>query len=110
MKARRAVLWSIGGLAATGAGLGTYAFGVEPFLRLVVQRHRVTPGTSAVADRGNLTGAALQPRAEPAVDAALSATGVSVGAGVSVGGTVGATVGRGSSVCRTDKSVLGLRC
>ena len=43
MKARRAVLWSIGGLAATGAGLGTYAFGVEPFLRLVVQRHRVTP-------------------------------------------------------------------
>jgi len=34
------------------------------------ERHRVTPGTSAVADRGNLTGAALQPRAEPAVDAA----------------------------------------
>jgi hypothetical protein len=43
MIGRRGVLAGLGGVAATGAGLAAYGFGIEPHLRLVVQRHRVTP-------------------------------------------------------------------
>ena len=41
MIGRRGVLAGLGGGVALGAGLAGYGFGVEPFLRLVVQRHRV---------------------------------------------------------------------
>lgn len=42
MIGRRGVFLGAGGLAAAG-GLGAYAFGVEPFLRLAVRRHAVMP-------------------------------------------------------------------
>lgn len=37
------MLVGLGGAALTGTGLATYGFGVEPFWRLVVQRHHVAP-------------------------------------------------------------------
>lgn len=40
---RRGVLAGFGGMLAVGGGLAGYAFGVEPLLRLHVQRHAVTP-------------------------------------------------------------------
>lgn len=43
MIGRRGLLAGLGGGVALGAGLAGYGFGVEPFLRLVVQRHHVTP-------------------------------------------------------------------
>ena len=43
MIGRRGILAGLGGMVAAGAGLAGYGFGVEPFLRLVVQQHRVTP-------------------------------------------------------------------
>ncbi|WP_198372733.1 metallophosphoesterase [Roseomonas rosulenta] len=43
MIGRRGILAGLGGMTAAGAGLAAYGFGVEPFLRLAVQHHRVTP-------------------------------------------------------------------
>lgn len=43
MIGRRGILAGLGGATAAGVGLAGYGFGVEPFLRLEVQRHRVTP-------------------------------------------------------------------
>ena len=43
MIGRRGIVSGLGGLVAAGAGLTAYGFGVEPFLRLAVQRHSVRP-------------------------------------------------------------------
>ncbi|MEO1200957.1 MAG: metallophosphoesterase [Pseudomonadota bacterium] len=43
MISRRTFLTLFGGTIAAGIGLGGYAFGVEPVLRLRVQRYQVTP-------------------------------------------------------------------
>jgi hypothetical protein len=43
MIGRRGILRGLGGAVGLGAGLAGYGFGVEPFLRLAVQRHRVAP-------------------------------------------------------------------
>jgi len=43
MIGRRGLLFGAGGLAAAGLGAAGYGFGIEPFFRLVVQRHAVTP-------------------------------------------------------------------
>lgn len=43
MIGRRGVLAGLGGVAAFGGGLAGYGFGIEPFLRLSVQQHRVAP-------------------------------------------------------------------
>ena len=43
MIGRRGMLVGLGGVTALGLGLAGYAFGIEPFLRLAVQHHRVTP-------------------------------------------------------------------
>ncbi len=43
MMTRRGLFVGAGLLGLTGVGLAGYGFGVEPFLRLVVQRHAVAP-------------------------------------------------------------------
>ncbi|MCC0015440.1 MAG: metallophosphoesterase [Rhodobiaceae bacterium] len=43
MISRRTLLKLFGATVLTGAGLGAYAFGIEPGLRLRVQRHAVSP-------------------------------------------------------------------
>ncbi|WP_211848101.1 metallophosphoesterase [Neoroseomonas eburnea] len=43
MIGRRGLLLGAGGLAAAGVATGAYGFGVEPFLRLHVQRHAISP-------------------------------------------------------------------
>jgi predicted MPP superfamily phosphohydrolase len=43
MMGRRGILAGLAGGTVLGVGLAGYGFGVEPFLRLVVQQHRVTP-------------------------------------------------------------------
>jgi uncharacterized protein len=43
MIGRRGVLAGLGGVAAAGVIGAGYGFGIEPFLRLAVQRHRVAP-------------------------------------------------------------------
>lgn len=43
MIGRRGMLIGAGAMAAGGAGLAAWGFGIEPHWRLVVQRHRLTP-------------------------------------------------------------------
>ena len=43
MMGRRGILAGLAGGTVLGVGLAGYGFGVEPFLRLVVQQHQVTP-------------------------------------------------------------------
>ena len=43
MIGRRGIITGLGGMMAAGSGSAAYAFGVEPFLRLAVQRHSLRP-------------------------------------------------------------------
>jgi len=43
MIGRRGIITGLGGLVAAGTGLAAYGGGVEPFLRLTVQQHRIRP-------------------------------------------------------------------
>ena len=43
MIGRRGIISGLGGMVAAGAGLAAYGFGVEPFMRLAVQRHALRP-------------------------------------------------------------------